>query len=42
MKKKVLSLLLASAMVFGMTACGDGNKDASDSGQNSESTPGTV
>lgn len=41
MKKKVLSLLLASAMVFGMTACGDGNKDASDSGQNSESTPGT-
>lgn len=41
MKKKVLSLLLASAMVFGMTACGDGNQDASDSGQNSESTPGT-
>lgn len=42
MKKKVLSLLLASAMVFGMTACGDGNGDASDdSKQNSESTPGT-
>lgn len=29
MKKKVLSLLLASAMVFGMTACGDNNNNSS-------------
>ena len=31
MKKKVLCLLLASAMVFGLAACGDGDKE----------TPGT-
>ncbi|MBD5531650.1 MAG: hypothetical protein HDQ98_05520 [Lachnospiraceae bacterium] len=41
MKKKVLSLLLASAMILSMTACGGGsNGDDSDSQQNNESTPG--
>ena len=42
MKKKVLSLLLASAMILSMTACGGGsNGDDSDSNQGNESTPGT-
>lgn len=39
MKKKVLSLLLASAMILSMTACGGGSGDDSDSQQNNESTP---
>lgn len=40
MKKKVLCLLLASAMVFGAAACGDSNHSP-DSDQNSESASDT-
>ena len=45
MKKKVLSLLLASAMVFSMAACGNGSGDASSgsgsdgSSQSTQDTP---
>ena len=40
MKKKVLSLLLASAMVFSLTACGGNDEQPSDEGS-SESSQGT-
>ncbi len=39
MKKKVLSLLLASAMVFSMAACGGKDDGSSGSGDGSSSTP---
>lgn len=38
MKKKVISLLLASAMVFSMAACG-GNDESSNSSESSETPP---
>lgn len=39
MKKKVLSLLLASAMVFSMTACGGKDSGSSNSSEGSDSVP---
>lgn len=41
MKKKVLCLLLASAMVFGLVACGDGDKETPGSDGNTESVSDT-
>lgn len=38
MKKKVISLLLASAMVLSMAACGDNNDNGESSGSNSDSS----
>ena len=43
MKKILLSLLLASAMVFGMTACGSNQPaETPNTPSNSEANPGTA
>lgn len=41
MKKKVIALLLATTMVFGLSACGGGNNDQGGDNQSQSSTEGT-